>query len=57
MGSDHGDELVFVFGICFGNAHVKTSGKETILSTCIHMPVSDLQSYVVHFRFNGPCGK
>ncbi|XP_066524222.1 uncharacterized protein [Hoplias malabaricus] len=29
VGADHGDELVFVFGLCFGNAHVKTTASFT----------------------------
>ncbi|XP_017341304.1 carboxylesterase 1D isoform X1 [Ictalurus punctatus] len=29
VGCDHGDELAFVFGLCFGNAHVKVTGSFT----------------------------
>ncbi|KAI5100590.1 hypothetical protein C0J45_9576 [Silurus meridionalis] len=25
VGADHGDELAFIFGLCFGNAHVKAT--------------------------------
>ncbi|XP_060742559.1 liver carboxylesterase [Tachysurus vachellii] len=25
VGADHGDELIFVFGMCFGNAHMKAT--------------------------------
>lgn len=26
VGCDHGDELLFVFGYCFGNGHIKVEG-------------------------------
>lgn len=26
VGSDHGDELLFVFGYCFGKGHIKLEG-------------------------------
>ncbi|XP_036431764.1 uncharacterized protein ces2b isoform X1 [Colossoma macropomum] len=29
VGSDHGDEINFVFGSCFANAHIKISGQFT----------------------------
>ncbi|KAL7858335.1 hypothetical protein AOLI_G00184370 [Acnodon oligacanthus] len=29
VGSDHGDEIHFVFGSCFANAHIKISGQFT----------------------------
>ncbi|XP_049330629.1 uncharacterized protein ces2b isoform X12 [Astyanax mexicanus] len=29
VGADHGDELAFVFGLCFGNAHVIATGSFT----------------------------
>ncbi|KAG7324332.1 hypothetical protein KOW79_012348 [Hemibagrus wyckioides] len=29
VGSDHGDELIFIFGLCFGNAHLKTTASLT----------------------------
>lgn len=27
VGSDHGDEILFVFGTCFFNGHIKMTGK------------------------------
>ncbi|XP_051979151.1 fatty acyl-CoA hydrolase precursor, medium chain-like [Xyrauchen texanus] len=29
VGSDHGDEVVFVFGFCFANGHIKIEGELT----------------------------
>lgn len=37
VGSDHGDELHFVFGSCFLNGHLKIDGKMKITVSLFYM--------------------
>lgn len=37
VGSDHGDELHFVFGSCFLNGHLKIDGKMKITVILFYM--------------------
>ena len=38
VGSDHGDELMFVFGYCFTTSHVTVDGKEILYQLYLQYP-------------------
>ncbi|KAI4888538.1 hypothetical protein NFI96_013034, partial [Prochilodus magdalenae] len=50
VGTDHGDELVFVFGLCFGNAHVKVTG---LLTEKEHDLCRTVMAYWANFARTG----